>query len=335
MATAKLAQLMAEDFFAGRAPDPDPPSRSRTPVPIMSDPPSPPARVTSAGVNPEETVTVARAIRVNRLDSPSHPSTHVPSPSLSRVAQPIHVPTRSLGSAESFAAALVAASTTAPLRPAPTKRKTSALKRSSWRKRAFVTDSGVGSDSSMSSSWLTIEDALNAYKAAIVAADGERAKHVSETLLPFLKRAETPSSDEAGPVLATGPLGRRQRAILFGWLDTLEAELRDTPANRGACLEGVAAMLESRYLAAEALVRDQTDQERYTRTLIGVLAFAVERLNEKAVYANTLAFSGRMLALAFFRLEGVGLKLLRLLPQVKRQDLKRVAQEAGIDWRCV
>ena len=56
---------------------------------------------------------------------------------------------------------------------------------------------------------------------------------------------------------------------------------------------------------------------------------------EKAVYANTLGFSGRLLAIAFFRIEGVGIKLLRLLPQVKRQDLKRILQEMGVNTRFV
>lgn len=46
-----------------------------------------------------------------------------------------------------------------------------------------------------------------------------------------------------------------------------------------------------------------------------------------AVYANTLVFSGRMMALAFFRLEGVGLKLLRALPAVKRTSMKRILNE--------
>lgn len=50
-----------------------------------------------------------------------------------------------------------------------------------------------------------------------------------------------------------------------------------------------------------------------------------------AVYANTLVFSGRIFALAFFRIEGVALKLLRALPPVKRQCLKRVLDEAGIN----
>lgn len=48
-----------------------------------------------------------------------------------------------------------------------------------------------------------------------------------------------------------------------------------------------------------------------------------------AVYANTLVFSGRILALAFFRIDGVALKLIRALPPVKRLTLRRVLQEAG------
>ena len=55
------------------------------------------------------------------------------------------------------------------------------------------------------------------------------------------------------------------------------------------------------------------------------------RLSLTAVYANTLVFSGRVFALAFWRIEGVGLKLLRALPQVKRAGLKRILEEAGVN----
>lgn len=54
-----------------------------------------------------------------------------------------------------------------------------------------------------------------------------------------------------------------------------------------------------------------------------------------AVYANTLVFSGRVFALAFFRIEGVALKLLRALPSVKRQFLTRVLDEAGVQEESV
>jgi hypothetical protein len=46
-----------------------------------------------------------------------------------------------------------------------------------------------------------------------------------------------------------------------------------------------------------------------------------------AVYANTLVFAGRMLSLAFFRIEGVGRKLLRALPPVKRMSMRRLLDE--------
>lgn len=36
-------------------------------------------------------------------------------------------------------------------------------------------------------------------------------------------------------------------------------------------------------------------------------------------------------ALAFFRVEGVALKLLRALPPVKKQGLKRILEEEGIN----
>lgn len=54
-----------------------------------------------------------------------------------------------------------------------------------------------------------------------------------------------------------------------------------------------------------------------------------------AVYANTLVFSGRILALAFFRIDGVALKLIRALPPVKRLTLRRILQEAGVDEKFV
>lgn len=54
-----------------------------------------------------------------------------------------------------------------------------------------------------------------------------------------------------------------------------------------------------------------------------------------AVYANTLVFAGRVFALAFFRIEGVGLKLLRALPPIKRLCVRRLMIEAGLEDKCV
>lgn len=119
------------------------------------------------------------------------------------------------------------------------------------------------------------------------------------------------------------------------------------------------AALCSTLLTHEALKDDPQDQHRYRWALLRMLNFAIEKLNHKgerrhmpeaggdteltvparlapaAVYANVLAFSSRVFALAFFRLEGVALKLLRSLPPVKRQGLKRILEEAGVNEQCV
>ena len=104
----------------------------------------------------------------------------------------------------------------------------------------------------------------------------------------------------------------------------------------------------SHLLSSGILEDDLAGQAHYRSAIVNVVSFAVEKLNDKgwhpdfarvryladmllsAVYANTLVFSGRIFALAFFRIEGVALKLLRALPTVKRQFVKRVLEEAGI-----
>ncbi|GAA5988306.1 hypothetical protein JCM5350_002850 [Sporobolomyces pararoseus] len=196
-----------------------------------------------------------------------------------------------------------------------------------WKKRGKVPDSGLGSDASMSSAWLEIEDALGLYSQALQQNHPERAPILTNTLLPFMKKEEDNPSRNA-----TENLAKRQRDILFGWLATLTMELKEMqPSHRGACLEAVGAIAESHFLSATTLECDPRGQARFRAALIEILHFAVEKLNEKAVYANTLVFSGRVFAIAFWRIEGVGLKLLRALPQVKRAGLKRVLEEAGID----
>jgi hypothetical protein len=119
--------------------------------------------------------------------------------------------------------------------------------------------------------------------------------------------------------------------VLFGWLATLTSELRNMqPVHRGSCLEAVAAIAESHFMSSQALRNNVKCQERYRTAFFNILDFAVEKLNDKAVYANTLVFSGRVFALAFFRIEGVAYRLLRALPVVKRQYLRRILDEAGV-----
>ncbi|GAA5935019.1 uncharacterized protein JCM15063_003129 [Sporobolomyces koalae] len=195
-----------------------------------------------------------------------------------------------------------------------------------WKKRGKIPDSGVGSDASMSSAWLEIEDTLGLQVVQSLN-HPDRAPLLTGTLLPFLKKEEDRPATRTNERLA-----RRQRDILFGWISILTRELAEMqPTHRGACLEGLAGIAESHFLSAATLENDLAGQARYKRAVVSILQFAVEKLNEKAVYANTLGFSGRVFALAFWRIEGVGLKLLRALPQVKRAGLKRILDEAGID----
>jgi hypothetical protein len=110
-------------------------------------------------------------------------------------------------------------------------------------------------------------------------------------LLPFLKRAEL---GQIG--LASHPaIAPRQKEILFSWLDLLSEELRGIPANRGTCLDGIAAILEryaivrpvrvishcvcSRLLSTEVLSADPDGSLRFRDSLVAVLDFAVEKLN--------------------------------------------------------
>ncbi|KAI8453677.1 hypothetical protein BY996DRAFT_6414481 [Phakopsora pachyrhizi] len=111
-------------------------------------------------------------------------------------------------------------------------------------------------------------------------------------------------------------------------LELIFNELREPqPVSRGTCLDGAAGILESPFLASHLLSSNIEDVKLYRSNLVSVLNFAIDKLNDKAVYANTLVFAGRMLSLALFRIEGVGRKLLRALPPVKRMSMRRLLDE--------
>jgi hypothetical protein len=125
-------------------------------------------------------------------------------------------------------------------------------------------------------------------------------------------------------------------------------------------------------MSTAVLQGDPLGQARYRTAIVKVLAFAVEKLNDKgaslpsssgfdaqsafpqpstptpsfSLVVSSVRFESAMrarglgsliyhAALAFFRIEGVALKLLRALPPVKRQCLKRVLDEAGVNEQCV
>ncbi|KAE8216792.1 hypothetical protein CF327_g1, partial [Tilletia walkeri] len=149
-------------------------------------------------------------------------------------------------------------------------------------------------------------------------------------LLPFLAlEVETPSVEVAG--VSKFRSGKARRALFFEWIRSLLVELQQTQtsADRGAILESIGCVLESRNLGARILDRDEEDLEEFNSIFTVILGWAIGELNKKGVYQNTLIFTGRLLAIAFFRIHGVASKLLRALP-VNRFALERVSSEA--DW---
>ncbi|KAA1137603.1 hypothetical protein PGTUg99_008638 [Puccinia graminis f. sp. tritici] len=143
-------------------------------------------------------------------------------------------------------------------------------------------------------------------------------------LLPFLKAEES----FPGSVYLDQKLAANHRNILLGWLELIFDELREPlPTSRAACLDGVSGILESHFFASHNINSNPEALKQYRSVLVSVLNFAIDKLNDKAVYANTLVFAGRMLSLAFFRIEGVGRKLLRALPPVKRMSMRRLLDE--------
>lgn len=181
------------------------------------------------------------------------------------------------------------------------------------------------------SAWAEVETALIHFRSP---SDGtfDKGALIRNVLLPFLAlEAETPNV-----AVAEGPYrsSKARRALFFDWIANLLLELQhvQTSADRGAILESVACIIECRNLSINALAADVIDEGRFNSTFGHILLYAIGELNKKGVYQNTLIFSGRLLAVAFFRVKGVAGKLLRALP-INRFALERVAGEAG--WEKV
>uniref|UniRef100_V5GM60 Uncharacterized protein n=2 Tax=Kalmanozyma brasiliensis (strain GHG001) TaxID=1365824 RepID=V5GM60_KALBG len=204
-----------------------------------------------------------------------------------------------------------------------------------WSRRASSVSSNDAledepSDAQMlpASAWHEIENALRRFRdKASSGMAAERGNLLRAILLPFLAlEAETATVDVIGYGLYVH--GKARRALFFDWIRSLLLELQhvQTSADRGALLESIACIIESRNFSASILSTDPEDEARFSSVFGHILSYAIGELNKKGVYQNTLIFSGRLLAVAFFRVNGVASKLLRALP-VNRFALERVARE--------
>lgn len=179
------------------------------------------------------------------------------------------------------------------------------------------------------SAWAEIESALDRFKALPMQGASEKGALLRTLLLPFLAlEAETPNVDVIGPGRFQD--GKVRRQLFFQWIRTLLLELQSiqTSADRGAILESIACIIESRNFSGLVIASDPDDQQAFYAALSHIISYAIGELNKKGVYQNTLIFSGRLLAVAFFRIDGVASKLLRSLP-VNRFALERVAAEVA------
>ncbi|CEH18400.1 Uncharacterised protein family UPF0592 [Ceraceosorus bombacis] len=196
-------------------------------------------------------------------------------------------------------------------------------------------DGSLEDSSSMlpTSAWTEVDTALQRFKEGTSPSGAavDKGGLLRSVLLPFLAlEAETPNVEVSGD----GPFrsAKARRSLFFEWIRYLLLELQhvQTSTDRGAILESIACIIESRNFSVGMLADDKEDDSRFSSVFGHILSYAIGELNKKGVYQNTLIFSGRLLAVAFFRVTGVASKLLRALP-VNRFALERVAAEANWD----
>ncbi|KAJ1020645.1 hypothetical protein NDA16_004038 [Ustilago loliicola] len=208
--------------------------------------------------------------------------------------------------------------------------------RYSGRASSISSNDGLEEESSdghmlPTSAWQEVENALRRFRDKNAGPAADRGNLLRAVLLPFLAlEAETASVDVVGSGVYVK--GKARRALFFDWIRSLLLELQhvQTSADRGAILESIACIIESRNFSASILSTDPEDEARFSSVFGHILSYAIGELNKKGVYQNTLIFSGRLLAVAFFRVNGVASKLLRALP-VNRFALERVARE--FEWQ--
>ncbi|KAI7876826.1 DUF1765-domain-containing protein [Lichtheimia hyalospora FSU 10163] len=68
--------------------------------------------------------------------------------------------------------------------------------------------------------------------------------------------------------------------------------------------------------------------DEYRHLLIGTLRYAISKLNQKAIYANMVAFSSKVLAMCFFKIPCVAAILLQAL-RVRPHTIKQLRSEMG------
>lgn len=146
------------------------------------------------------------------------------------------------------------------------------------------------------SAWIEVEAALRRFIDASISTPVDKGALLRSVLLPFLAlEAETPNVEVSGEGQFT--TGKSRRSLFFEWIRYLLLELQhvQTSADRGAILESIACIIESRNFSTMILQTDPEDDARFSSVFGHILSYAIGELNKKGVYQNTLIFSGRLL----------------------------------------
>lgn len=146
------------------------------------------------------------------------------------------------------------------------------------------------------SAWAEVETSLQRFKDTTASTAADKGGLLRTILLPFLAlEAETPNVEVSGEGNFTS--GKARRSLFFEWIRHLLLELQtvQTSADRGAILESIACIIESRNFSASILSTDLEDETRFSSVFGHILSYAIGELNKKGVYQNTLIFSGRLL----------------------------------------
>jgi hypothetical protein len=78
-------------------------------------------------------------------------------------------------------------------------------------------------------------------------------------------------------------------------------------------------------LSIKALRGQPNEEATFRHLMVQIMTYVLDKLSGKGVFHNTLLFAGRMLAFAFFRIEGIAFQLLAALP-TKPATLMRFAR---------
>ncbi|KAK3819666.1 MAG: hypothetical protein J3Q66DRAFT_399125 [Benniella sp.] len=172
--------------------------------------------------------------------------------------------------------------------------------------------------------------------------DRNRMDVLKSTLLPWLRKDQPRLDSLSEASLRTG------RQLILQWREFEEFDrIEDmsskptTPSTVRTFVDGSGAGSVTEHTSSTTSISSSTTLgsgypftdssafwslfQQHRKMLTQTLQYAIDRLNQKGVYSNVIAFCARILAICFFKLPGVAFGLLHALP-VSRSYISRMAK---------